>query len=70
MAAEGVKTKAKQLNLTDEQKGQLKERESTEQAAAESGLSSSTLRSGYRDPRKVASALRKSWPAAGRFRRH
>ena len=38
MAAEGVKTKAKQLNLTDEQKGQLKERESTEQAAAESAL--------------------------------
>jgi hypothetical protein len=38
MAAEGVKTKAKQLNLTDEQKGQLRERESTEQAAAESAL--------------------------------
>ena len=49
MAAEGVKTKAKQLNLTDEQKGQLSERESTEQAAAESALSSSTLRSGCRD---------------------
>jgi hypothetical protein len=38
MAAEGVKAKAKQLNLTDEQKGQLRERESTEQAAAESAL--------------------------------
>jgi hypothetical protein len=38
IAAEGVKTKAKQLNLTDEQKGQLRERESTEQAAAESAL--------------------------------
>jgi len=38
IATEGVKTKAKQLNLTDEQKGQLRERESTEQAAAESAL--------------------------------
>lgn len=38
IAAEGVKTKAKQLNLTDEQKGQLRERELTEQAAAESAL--------------------------------
>ncbi len=38
IAAEGVKTKAKQLNLTDEQRGQLRERESTEQAAAESAL--------------------------------
>jgi hypothetical protein len=38
MAAEGVKAKAKQLNLTDEQKGQLRERESTEQAAAESAM--------------------------------
>src|SRR5262249_13207015 len=38
IAAEGVKAKAKQLNLTDEQKGQLRERESTERAAAESAL--------------------------------
>jgi hypothetical protein len=38
IAAEGVKGKAKQLNLTDEQKGQLRERESTEAAAAESAL--------------------------------
>ncbi len=38
IAAVAVKTKAKQLNLTDEQKGQLRERESTEQAAAESAL--------------------------------
>jgi Protein of unknown function (DUF499) len=38
IATEGVKTKAKQLNLTDEQRGQLRERESTEQAAAESAL--------------------------------
>jgi hypothetical protein len=38
IAAEGVKGKAKQLNLTDEQRGQLRERESTEQAAAESAL--------------------------------
>jgi hypothetical protein len=38
MAAEGVKAKAKQLNLTDEQRSQLRERESTEQAAAESAL--------------------------------
>ncbi len=38
MAAESVKGKAKQLNLTDEQKGQLREREATEQAAAESAL--------------------------------
>jgi hypothetical protein len=38
IAAEGVKAKAKQLNLTDEQRGQLRERESTEQAAAESAL--------------------------------
>jgi hypothetical protein len=38
IAAEGVKDKAKQLNLTDEQKGQLRERESTEAAAAESAL--------------------------------
>jgi hypothetical protein len=38
IAAEGVKVKAKQLNLTDEQRSQLRERESTEQAAAESAL--------------------------------
>ncbi len=38
IATEGVKVKAKQLNLTDEQRGQLRERESTEQAAAESAL--------------------------------
>src|SRR3990172_3300877 len=38
MAAEQVKTKSKQLNLTDEQRSQLRERESTEQAAAESAL--------------------------------
>jgi hypothetical protein len=38
IAAEGVKAKARQLNLTDEQKAQLRERESTEAAAAESAL--------------------------------
>jgi len=38
LAIEGVKSKAKQLNLTDEQRSQLRERESTEQAAAESAL--------------------------------
>jgi hypothetical protein len=38
LAVEQVKHKAKQLNLTDEQKGQLRERESTEESAAESAL--------------------------------
>ena len=38
IAVEGVKAKAKQLNLTDEQRGQLREREATEQAAAESAF--------------------------------
>jgi len=38
LAIEQVKAKAKQLNLTDEQKSQLRERESTEKAAAESAL--------------------------------
>ncbi len=38
MAVEHVKTKAKQHNLTDEQKGQLREREATEKAAAESAF--------------------------------
>lgn len=38
MAAEQVKTKSKQLNLTDEQRSQLRERESTEQAGTESAL--------------------------------
>jgi hypothetical protein len=38
IATEGVKAKAKQLNLTDEQRSQLRERESTEAAAAESAL--------------------------------
>jgi hypothetical protein len=38
MAEEGVKTKAKQLNLTDDQKDQLKERIATDQATAESAL--------------------------------
>lgn len=38
MAAEQVKTNAKKLNLTDEQRSQVRERESTEQAAAESAL--------------------------------
>jgi hypothetical protein len=38
LAIEGVKSKARQLNLTDEQKSQLREREFTEKAAAESAL--------------------------------
>ena len=38
LAIERVKTKSKQHNLTDEQKGQLRERESTEKAAAESAF--------------------------------
>ena len=38
LAIEHVRDKAKQLNLTDEQKAQLKEREHTESAAAESAL--------------------------------
>jgi len=38
LAIEQVKTKARQLNLTDEQKSQLRERESTEKAAAEAAL--------------------------------
>jgi len=38
MAVEHVKEKAKQHNLTDEQRGQLREREATERAAAESAF--------------------------------
>jgi len=38
LAIEHVQEKSKQLNLTDEQKSQLRERERTESAAAESGL--------------------------------
>ena len=38
LAIEHVREKSKQLNLTDEQKSQLKEREQTESAATESGL--------------------------------
>jgi len=38
LAIEQVKAKAKQLNLTDEQKGQLRERESTERGAIEAAL--------------------------------
>ena len=38
IAIERVKSKAKQHNLTDEQRSQLRERESTEKAAAESAL--------------------------------
>ncbi|MBI5446667.1 MAG: DUF499 domain-containing protein [Deltaproteobacteria bacterium] len=38
MAAEQIKTKAKQHNLTDEQKAQLREREATERSAAESSF--------------------------------
>lgn len=38
VATEQVKAKAKQHNLTDEQRGQLREREATEKAAAESAL--------------------------------
>jgi len=38
LAIEQVKSKAKQLNLTDEQKSQLREREATEKAAAEAAL--------------------------------
>ena len=38
LSIERVKTKAKQHNLTDEQKGQLREREATEKAAAESAF--------------------------------
>lgn len=37
-AIERVKEKARQLNLTDEQRAQLREREATEKAAAESAL--------------------------------
>jgi hypothetical protein len=38
LAIEHVREKARQLNLTEEQKSQLREREHTETAAAESGL--------------------------------
>jgi hypothetical protein len=38
MAAEQVRGNAKKLNLTEEQRSQVRERESTEQAAAESAL--------------------------------
>ncbi len=38
IAVEQVKVKAKQHNLTDEQKGQLREREATEKAATESAF--------------------------------
>jgi hypothetical protein len=38
LAIERVRTKSKQHNLTDEQKGQLREREGTERAAAESAF--------------------------------
>lgn len=38
VAIEQVKTKARQHNLTDEQRGQLREREATEKAATESAL--------------------------------
>ena len=38
IAEEDIKKKAKQLNLTDEQKDQLKERAATDQATAESAL--------------------------------
>ncbi|MCA1947578.1 MAG: DUF499 domain-containing protein [Armatimonadetes bacterium] len=38
LAIEQVKAKARQLNLTDEQKSQLRERESTEKTAVESAL--------------------------------
>jgi hypothetical protein len=38
IAAEQVKSKAKQLNLTEAQKGQLREREDTEKASAESAF--------------------------------
>jgi hypothetical protein len=38
LAIEQVRSKSKQLNLTDAQKDQLRERESTERAAAESSL--------------------------------
>lgn len=38
IAIERVRTKAKQYNLTDDQKAQVKERESTEKAATESAL--------------------------------
>ena len=38
LAIERVKSKAKQHNLTDEQRGQLREREATEKAAAESAF--------------------------------
>ena len=38
MAIEQVKDKAMQLNLTDEQKGQLREREATERASIESAF--------------------------------
>jgi len=38
LAVEQVRGKGKQLNLTDEQKSQLKEREATEKAAAESAF--------------------------------
>ncbi len=38
LAIEQVRARARQLNLTDEQKSQLRERESTEKAAAEAAL--------------------------------
>ena len=65
MAAEGVKTKAKQLNLTDEQKGQLKDGNRPSKPPPSPPSSSSTPRSGSRDPRKVGIGIEKSPPVAG-----
>ena len=68
MAAESVKGKAKHLNLTDEQKGQLREREATEQAAAESALLKLYTEVWLPRPRQAALAWRRSPQVAGRSR--
>ena len=68
MAAESVKGKAKQLNLTDEQKGQLREREATEQAAAESALLKLYTEVWLPRAEKAALAWKISPRAAGPYR--
>ena len=64
IAAEGVKGKAKQLNLTDEQKGQLRERESTEHSGRRVGPLEA-VHGGL----VAAQGRRRHWAREGRCRR-
>ena len=68
VSAERVSEKARQLNLTQDQRSQLRERTNTEAGAAEAALLRLYAEVGYRKQSEVALRSRRLQRAGGRFR--